>query len=44
MAVEVALYEALKGVLSDPKYGVTNSSFGGSHVTGSLHVPDAPDS
>jgi hypothetical protein len=40
-AVELELYEALRGVLSDPKYGVGSSSFGGSHVTGSLHQPDA---
>lgn len=40
-ATELELYEALKGVLSDPKYGVAASSFGGSHVSGSLHQPDA---
>lgn len=39
-ATELALYEALRGVLADPRYGVTNSSFGGQHVTGSLHAPD----
>ena len=40
-AVEVELYEALRSVLSDPKYGTSASSFGGSHVSGSLHAPDA---
>jgi hypothetical protein len=40
-AVEMELYEALKAVLSDPKYGTGASSFGGSHVSGSLHQPDA---
>jgi hypothetical protein len=40
MAVEAELYEALKAVLSDPKYGTATSSFGGSHVSGSLHVAD----
>jgi hypothetical protein len=39
--VELELYEELRGVLSNPKYGVGSSSFGGSHVTGSLHQPDA---
>jgi len=41
VAVEVELYEALKAVLSDPKYGAVSSAFGGSHVSGSLHVMDA---
>lgn len=41
MAVEVELYEALKAVLADPKYGTAASSFGGSHVSGSLHVEDS---
>lgn len=41
MAVEVALYEALKAILEDPQYGTAASSFGGSHVSGSLHQPDA---
>jgi hypothetical protein len=40
-AIEVELYEALKAVLSDPKFGTVASSFGGSHVSGSLHQPDA---
>jgi len=40
-AIEMELYEALKAVLSDPKYGASASSFGGSHVSGSLHAPDA---
>jgi hypothetical protein len=40
-ATEMELYEALKAVLSDPKYGTAASSFGGSHVSGSLHAPDA---
>ncbi len=40
-AVEMELYEALKAVLSDPKYGTATSSFGGSHVSGSLHQADA---
>jgi hypothetical protein len=40
-ATEMELYEALKAVLSDPKYGASSSSFGGSHVSGSLHAPDA---
>jgi|HubBroStandDraft_6_1064221.scaffolds.fasta_scaffold00062_32 hypothetical protein len=40
-AIEMELYEALKTVLSDPKYGASASSFGGSHVSGSLHAPDA---
>jgi hypothetical protein len=40
MAVEAELYEALKAVLSDPRYGTATSSFGGSHVSGSLHVAD----
>ena len=39
--IEMELYEALKAVLSDPKYGTATSSFGGSHVSGSLHQPDA---
>lgn len=39
-AIEMELYEALRAVLSDPKYGATASSFGGSHVSGSLHVAD----
>ena len=37
---EVALYEALKAVLGNPAYGVTASNFSGSHVSGSLHLPD----
>lgn len=41
VAVEVELYEALKAVLEDPKYGTSASSFGGSHVSGSLHVADS---
>jgi hypothetical protein len=41
VAVEVQLYEALKAVLADPRYGTAASSFGGSHVSGSLHVADA---
>jgi hypothetical protein len=40
-ATELALYEALKAVLADPRYGTSTSSFGGSHVSGSLHLPDA---
>ncbi len=40
-AVEVELYEALRAVLTDPKYGTAASSFGGAHVSGSLHQPDA---
>lgn len=40
-AVEMELYEALREVLTDPKYGTAASSFGGSHVSGSLHAPDA---
>ncbi|WP_287934234.1 hypothetical protein [Arthrobacter sp.] len=40
-AVEMELYEALRAVLSDPKYGAATSSFGGSHVSGSLHAPDS---
>jgi hypothetical protein len=41
VAVEAELYEALKAVLGDPRYGTLASSFGGSHVSGSLHVADA---
>ena len=41
MAIEVELYEALKAILEDPHYGTAASSFGGSHVSGSLHQPDA---
>jgi hypothetical protein len=41
VATEVELYEALKAVLADPRYGTAASSFGGSHVSGSLHVADA---
>ena len=41
VSIEVALYEALKAVLSDPQYGTAASSFGGSHVSGSLHVADS---
>ena len=41
VAVEAELYEALKAVLSAPGYGTVASSFGGSHVSGSLHQPDA---
>jgi hypothetical protein len=40
-AAEMELYEALKAVLSDPKYGTSTSSFGGSHVSGSLHQADS---
>lgn len=40
-AVEMELYEALRAVLSDPRFGTASSSFGGSHVSGSLHAPDA---
>jgi hypothetical protein len=40
-AIEMELYEALKAVLADPKYGTASSSFGGSHVSGSLHAADA---
>lgn len=40
-AVEMELYEALKAVLADPKYGTAASSFGGSHVSGSLHLADS---
>lgn len=40
MDVEVELYEALRAVLADPKYGTAASSFGGSHVSGSLHEAD----
>lgn len=40
-AVEMELYEALKAVLSDPRFGASASSFGGSHVSGSLHQPDS---
>lgn len=39
--VEMELYEALREVLTDPKYGTAASSFGGSHVSGSLNAPDA---
>ena len=39
-ATEMELYEALKVVLADPKYGTSTSSFGGSHVSGSLHLAD----
>lgn len=42
-AVEMELYEALKALLADPKYGTSASSFGGSHVSGSLHLQDAQD-
>lgn len=38
--VELELYNALRAVLTDPKYGTSASSFGGSHVSGSLHAPD----
>jgi hypothetical protein len=41
MATEVELYEALKAILEDPRYGTAASSFGGSHVSGSLHEADA---
>jgi hypothetical protein len=41
VSVEVELYEALKAILADPKYGTAASSFGGSHVSGSLHVADS---
>jgi hypothetical protein len=41
ISVEVELYEALKAILEDPHYGTAASSFGGSHVSGSLHQPDA---
>jgi hypothetical protein len=41
VAIEVALYEELRAVLSKPEYGTAASSFGGSHVSGSLHVADA---
>lgn len=40
-ATELGLYEALRQVLTDPRYGVVASSFGGSHVSGSLHESDA---
>ena len=40
IATELALYEALRAVLANPAYGVGNSAFGGSHVSGSLHLPD----
>jgi hypothetical protein len=40
-AVELALYEALKAILADPRYGTSASSFGGSHVSGSLHLADS---
>jgi hypothetical protein len=40
-AAELELYEAVRAVLSDPRYGTAASSFGGSHVSGSLHQPDA---
>ena len=40
-ATELRLYEALRAVLSDPQYGAATSSFGGSHVSGSLHAADA---
>jgi hypothetical protein len=39
-ATELELYNALHAVLSDPRYGVSGSSFGGSHVSGSLHLAD----
>ena len=42
VTVEVQLYEALRNVLTDPRYGTVVSSFGGSHVSGSLHEPDQP--
>ena len=38
--IELELYDALRAVLTNPKYGVVASSFGGSHVSGSLHLPD----
>jgi hypothetical protein len=40
-ATEMELYEALRAVLSDPRFGTATSSFGGSHVSGSLHQADA---
>ena len=39
-ALELELYNTLRAVVSNPRYGVTNSSFGGSHVSGSLHLAD----
>lgn len=39
-ALELELYEELRHVLGDPKYGAAASSFGGAHVTGSLHEAD----
>ena len=41
IATEMELYEALKAVLADPRYGTAASSFGGSHVSGSLHLADS---
>jgi hypothetical protein len=41
VAVEVELYEALRAILTDPKYGAASSAFGGSHVSGSLHTADS---
>ena len=41
ISVEVELYEALKAVLADPKFGTAASSYSASHVSGSLHEPDA---
>lgn len=40
-AVELELYEELRAVLEQPKYGCNTSSFGGSHTSGSLHLADA---
>lgn len=41
IGTEVELYEALQAILGDPRYGTGASSFSGSHVSGSLHQPDA---
>lgn len=42
LALETDLYERLREILADPKYGASGSSFGGSHVSGALHELDAP--
>ncbi len=39
-AAELALYEEVRAVLAKPQYGVVTSSFGGSHISGSLHEAD----
>jgi hypothetical protein len=39
--LELELTEKLHAILADPKYWVTQSSFDGSHVRGSLHESDS---